>query len=281
MISRGIPLVCLLGVALLAASAAGADQTKAKPQATGTFASKTGEFDVAGAYAFPGKVGDDGAEGILVAVSNSGFQSAVIDHYWDREHFINADFADDETAVVWFHFDKGGKYRGYSYYFGAGDGCGLCFDSSVTSTVKVAAGRIAGRVRHQDPKGARFDVTFDVPVAPAGHGQALPADGGAPGRAYHAYHEAVSKGDAAALKPLLPADRNVHLTKQAAAFISYLQESHPDSYRITRGFLDGDHALLLIAGEKSPLGKVHTEAHLIRQGSDWVVDDEVLQNGEE
>jgi hypothetical protein len=91
----------------------------------------------------------------------------------------------------------------------------------------------------------------------------------------------VSKGDAAALKPLLATDRRVHLEKQAAAFISYLQESHPDSYRITRGFLDGDHALLLIAGEKSPLGKVHTEAHLVRQGSGWAVDDEILQTGEE
>ncbi len=123
-------------------------------------------------------------------------------------------------------------------------------------------------------------MTFDVPVASADYGTALPADGGEPGQVYRAFHEAVAAGDATALKPLLGKQRQGFLQERAAAFISFLQDSHPDSYKLTRGFVSGDHALLLVAGEKSPLGKVHTEVHLLREGGHWVVDDEILQSGD-
>ena len=278
---RSLMLAGLMSAALVIPQAAQGKSPSGKPQASGTFSSKTGEFDVVGAYAFPGKVGDDSEPGILVAISNAGFVTAILDHYWDREHFIDAVFADDETAVVYLQFDKTGKYRGMSYYFGSGDGCGFCFDSSTGSTVTASGGRIAGRVHQKDPEGATFDVTFDVPVASTDYGDALPAGGGEPGKVYRAYHEAVSAGNAAALKPLLGADRQVHLENQATGFIAFLQDSHPDTYEVTRGFVSGDHALLLVAGEKSPLGKVHTEAHLVRDGDRWVVDDEILQTGDD
>lgn len=277
---RSLVLLGLLITALLVPPAAYGKSAGSKPQASGSFSSKTGELEVVGAYAFPGKTGIDDQPGLLVAVSNAGFVTEILDHYWDREHFINTNFADDETAVVWFQFDPQGKYRGMSYYFGSGDGCGFCSDPGTVSTVKVSGGRIAGRVAHKDPKGASFDVTFDVPVASTDYGKALPADGGEPGKAYRAFHEAVTGSNAGALKPLLGKERQGFLQERTAAFISFLQDSHPDSYKITRGFVSGDHALLLVSGEKSPLGKVHTEAHLIREGGHWVVDDEILQTGE-
>jgi len=265
----------------LLTAAVGAVTAAKKHQASGKFASKTGEFQIVGAYALPGRVGTGNDQGVLVAVSNYGFASAIIDHYWDRQHFINKFFADDQTAVVWFQFDKTGKYRGMSYYFGSGDGCGYCFDPSVASSVKVSNGRIAGRVQHKDPKGATFDVTFDVPIAPTDYGKELPAGGGAPGQVYRAYHDAVTAANVKALEPLLAPDRRGHLKKQTAAFIAFLQDSHPDRYQLTRGFVTADHAVLLITGEKSPLGKVHTEAHLVREGNRWVVDDEILQMGDD
>ncbi len=83
------------------------------------------------------------------------------------------------------------------------------------------------------------------------------------------------------LKPLLGKDRQGFLADRASAFISFLQDSHPDSYKVTRGFVSGDHALLLVSGDKSPLGEVHTEVHLLREGGHWIVDDEILQTGEE
>ena len=269
-----------LSLTLLIPAVAQGTSTSGKTQASGTFSSKTGDFEVVGAYAFPGKTGTDDAPGILVAVSNAGFVSDILDHYWDRQHFIDTNFADDETAVVYFQFDPQGKYRGMSYYFGSGDGCGFCFDPDVVSSAKVSDGRIAGHVQHKDPEGATFDVTFDVPVAPAGYGTALPAGGGEPGEAYSAFHAAVTAGDAAALEPFLGKERQGFLHDQPAPFLAFLQESHPDSYKITRGFVSGDHALLLVSGEKSPLGPVHTEVHLVREASHWVVDDEILQLGE-
>ncbi len=277
--SLGLGLV--LSLALLLPAVARGKSASGKSQASGTFSSKTGDFDVVGAYAFPGKTGTDDAPGIRVAVSNVGFVSDILDTYWDREHFIDSNFADDETAVVYFQFDPHGEYRGMSYYFGSGDGCGFCFDPDVVASAKVSGGRIAGHVQHKDPKGATFDVTFDVPVAPADYGSALPAGGGDPGKAYGTFHQAVAEGNAAALKPLLGEERQGFLQDRADAFLSFLQESDPDSYKITRGFVSGDHALLLVSGDKSPLGKVHSEVHLLREGGHWVVDDEILQLGDE
>jgi len=270
-----------LSLTLLIPALAQGKSASGKPQASGTFSSKTGEFDVVGAYAFPGKTGMDDAPGIRVAVSNVGFVSDILDHYWDREHFIDTNFADDETAVVYFQFSPQGKYLGMSYYFGSGDGCGLCFDPDVVASAKVSGGRIAGHVQHKDPEGATFDVTFDVPVASTDYGSALPAGGGEPGKAYSAFHQALTAGNAAALKPLLGEERQGFLRDQEEPFIAFLRDSHPDSYKLTRGFVSGDHALLLVSGEKSPLGNVHTEVHLLREGGHWVVDDEILQLGDE
>ena len=52
---------------------------------------------------------------------------------------------DKETAVVYVEFKPDGAYRGPSYYFAQGNGCGYCGGNlGVTSTVKLAGGRIAG-----------------------------------------------------------------------------------------------------------------------------------------
>jgi hypothetical protein len=59
---------------------------------------------------------------------------AALDDYYDRQHAIDTLFADDESRVVYFELDDAGRYHGLSYYFGPGDGCGYCFDSTVKSS---------------------------------------------------------------------------------------------------------------------------------------------------
>ena len=66
---------------------------------------------------------------------------------WDRRHVIDDYFRDEETLVAYFHFGKDGKYKGMSYYFASGDGCGFCYDGTVQSTVKIEKGRIDGARR--------------------------------------------------------------------------------------------------------------------------------------
>jgi hypothetical protein len=267
---------CLL--ACVAGSTFAQDVGDAPRQATGRFASKDVDFEVWGAYAFEGSVGLGGEPGIRVAVSNAEFVPDYTDNYWHREQWIKERFRDDGIAVVWFHFLPNGEYKGMDYYFGGGNGCGFCFSSEVESSVKLSDGRIGGALAFSDPAGATFDLAFDVPLAPSEYGKPLPADGGDPGRAYLAFHEALIGGDPAAIRPTINDRRRRFL--ENPAFIQYIREAHPESYELTKALVRDGFALLLTRGEQTVYGnpaKVTTEVHLNLEDGQWVVEDELLQ----
>ena len=115
--------------------------------------------------------------------------------------------------MVYFEFRPDGNYRGYSFYFASGNGCGYCGGNmGITSTIKLAGGRLKGSVKGTDTD-RKFDVTLDLPITSDDHGAPLPADGGAPGKAYRDYHDALVKGDAKALQLVLPDEQRENLAK--------------------------------------------------------------------
>jgi hypothetical protein len=125
-----------------------------------------------------------------------------------------------------------------------------------------------------------YDVVFDVPVTADDHGAPLPPDGGAPGKAYMGYHDALVKRDAKALRPLLSDELRASLDDaqkkyKVAAELKYLAKDHPDkSVRIVKGFSKGNHAVLVIEGETAIL-KLTGEVVLVNEGGTWRVDDEL------
>ncbi len=264
--------VCALS--LLPAAVATADEPR---QASGSFHGHEWSFEAFGAYAFPAKVGLDDQAGVRVAVSNGRFKAAGFDPIWDREHAIDAFFVDDETLVVYFDFLPSGKYAGLHYAFGSGDGCGYCYDGTVKSTVKLSGGHIQGQLSLPAKEGeVSFDVSFDVPVASSDYGKPLAADFGEPGKVYAAYHQALA-ATPAALAPLLPASEAADLGAHGDGILASRREGHPtESYRITRGWVQGERALLLVEGETS-YAKVKTEVLLVREEGSWKVEDEILQ----
>lgn len=251
---------------------------EAPRQASGKFEGRNWTFEPFGAYAFPGEVGMDDEPGIRVAVSNTAFLAEKLDRYYDREHVIDSFFADEESLVVYFHFAKSGAYKGMTYYFGSGDGCGFCYDGSVESTVKIEKGRLKGKIKLAPKPGENsWDIDLDVPVAPASWGQPLPAGGGEPGKAYAAYHAALVADDRAALAPLLPEAVQAPFKENPAAEVDAYRKDHPDqSFKIVKGWSEGDRALLVVQGETS-YSKVETEVHLIQEKGTWRVSNEVLQ----
>lgn len=255
-----------------------AGAAEAPRQASGKFEGKNWTFEPFGAYAFPSEVGMDDEPGIRVAVSNSGFLAEKLDRYHDRQHVIDTFFADGETLVVYFDFGKNGAYKGMSYYFGSGDGCGYCYDGSVVSTVKIEKGRLKGKVKlAPKPDENSWDIDLDVPVAPDTWGKPLPADGGDPGKAYLAFHAALGAGDKAALAPLLPEDSQAPFKENPEGEMDAYRKDHPDqAAKVVQGWVDGERALLLVHGE-THYGKVETEVHLVREKGTWRVSNEVLQ----
>ena len=270
-----------------ATSLAAPPSESAPATASGTFEDRKVKLALAGAYAFRDKSAGTGDDRVIqVAVSNTKFVPAALDDYFDRQHAINTLFADDESKVVYFELDDSGKYHGLSYYFGPGVGCGYCFDSSVKSTVRAVDGRLKGELSYRGDD-RRFQVQLDVPIPPREWGEALPKDGGEPGKAYLAYHRALEKRDKKALYALLDAEERARWEKYNAEgkvdeWLDYRwKEEHSEltSIRITGGFVDGERAVVLFDGKNGYIDALHGEAQLRREGGEWLVGGEMVSVG--
>ena len=274
-------------IALLFANLLAAPDAPAPGTASGKFEDHMLKLDLAGAYAFWDKSRGTGSDAIIqVAVSNTAFVPAALDEYFDRGHAINTLFADDESKVVYFEFDESGKYHGLSYYFGPGDGCGYCFDRTVQSTVRVASGRLKGDLSYKGDD-RRFQVTLNVPVPSKTWGEPLPKEGGAPGRAFLAYHAALEKRDKKALHALFDADGKGLFEKyekegKLDGYLDYLwHEEHTEmkSVRITGGFVRGDRAVVLFDASNGYIDAMHGEALMRQEGGAWLVHRDMVAVG--
>lgn len=255
--------------------------------ASGTFEDQKVKLQITGAYAFRDKTAGTGDDRVIdVAVSNSKFVPDALDDYFDRRHAINTLFADEETRVVYFELDDAGRYHGLSYYFGPGDGCGYCFDSTVKSTVKAVDGRLKGELSYKGDD-RRFQIRIDVPIPPKEWGQALPKDGGEPGKAYLAYHRALEKRDKDALYGLLSAEEKARWKKyneegKVDEWLDYRwKEEHTEltSIRITGGYVNGDRAVVLFDGKNGYIDALHGEAQLRRENGAWRVGGDMVSVG--
>ena len=248
------------------------------PTAVGVFKSQDITMEVKSAVANRGKSLFDEGRALIVAVSNAKMNGDAVADYVDRRRAIEQRIVDAKNGVVWLEFRPDGAFRGMSYHFGQGNGCGFC-SGEVTSTVKLADGRLAGKLTDQE-KDRSFELTLAVPVMGDDHGAALPGDGAEPGKAYLRYHEALAKGDRATLRPLLSGDQQQFLNEaekngRLASALHAMAESHPTkSVRITGGYATAVKAILLFVGEGSGL-KLEGEALLLREGGAWRVDDEI------
>ena len=265
----------LIAFLLVTAPAFAAD---AVPTASGAFKSQAITLEVRGAVAFRAKSFFDDSRALIVAVSNVNLRAAAISDYVDRRRLIEQRVMDDRTGVVFLEFKPDGSYRGMSYYFQQGNGCAFC-TGEVTSTVKLVDGKLSGKLTDAE-KDRSFDITLATPIMSDDHGAALPADGGAPGKAYMQYDAALAKSDRAALRPLVSNEQQKFLDEaekngKLAETLRAMAEGHPaKSVQITGGFTAGDKAVLLVAGDGSS-GKVTGEALMIREGGTWRVDDEI------
>lgn len=269
-----------LAVLLAASGAARAAETATTPTAKGTFKSKDVSFGVESAVAWKGSsFFEKNDPALVVAISNARVKAGYLSAFLDRKRAFEKLIKDDETAIVYLEFSPQGKYRGLSYYFGPGNGCGFC-SGDVTSTVKLSNGKLAGSLKNAE-KDRPFEVSVDVAVLTDEHGAALPADGGTPGKTYLAYHAALVKHDANALKPTI-SPRRVEIWETSKkkgdldGYVTYLSKDHPlKAVKVTKGFATADRALLVLEGE-STAGKVTGEVLLVQKNGVWGVDEEIV-----
>jgi hypothetical protein len=250
--------------------------------AVGTFTSQGVTLRMQSAVAFRGKASVGGGDALIVVVATARMNAVAIADYVDRRRVIEKRVRDGEMGIVYFELAPDGRYLGMSYQLGPGNGCAPC-SAEVASTARVVGDWLGGDLVGTGADRS-FDLTLVAPVLSDDHGVPLPADGGAPGRAYAAYHEALSRTDRAALKPVLSQDQRavvevLEKDGKADAHVQALATAHPGrSLRVTGGYANGDKAVLLIAGESSA-GPVTGEVLLIREAGHWRVDDEITERG--
>jgi len=248
----------------------------------GEFTSKGFTMPVSSAIAFRGKSTLDQTDVIVVAISNGSFRDEWIGTFHDRKRAIEKRFKDRDTAVVYLEFKPDGAYRGHQFHFKSGNGCGYCGGNmGVTSTVKVAGGKIAGTLKLKDGDKVA-NVKIDTKILADDHGTPLPSNGGAPGEAYMAYHKALVANDPKALRPTLSKENGKYLDDaikrgKTAAGMKLFTKDHPDeSVKIVRGWSKGDQAVLLVSGETKILRLVG-EAVMVRENGKWLVDEELTE----
>ncbi|HEY8243066.1 MAG: hypothetical protein ACHQJ7_02925 [Vicinamibacteria bacterium] len=246
----------------------------------GAFESRGFRMPVASALAFRGRSTIDKADVIVVAISNGDFKADWFANFHDRRRAIQQRMKASDIAIVYLEFKPDGAYRGYSFYFGPGNGCGYCAGNlGVTSTVKLTQGKLVGTWKLKDDA-RTADVKLDVPILSDDHGAALPADGGEPGKAFLAYHDALVKRDAKAVRALVSNENGQWLDAAAkkgkvAAELASMAKDHPEkSVRIVQGWSKGNRAVLIVAGETSVV-RLAGDAVLVNEGGRWRVDDEL------
>lgn len=238
---------------------------------SGEFKSRGLTMPVASSVAYRGKSLLDKEDVVVVAISNSAFDLPWMAMFHDRSLMIEKRFVGGDTGVVYLEFRPDGSYKAHHFNFTSGNGCAYCAGNmGVTSTVKVANGRIAGTVKLKDDQKSA-DVKIDTPILSDDHGPALPAGGGDPGKAYMAYHDALISGVSAKVLPTVSKDKGKYIGQMMK---DYKWEHPTRSVKIVRGWSKGDSALLLWEGESST-SKLVGEAVLVREGGRWVVDEEL------
>jgi hypothetical protein len=124
----------------------------------------------------------------------------------------------------------------------------------------------------------RFDVALVDLKDP---GQALPAGGGEPGKAYSAYIEALAKGNVEAVKAAMTESRGwvfawAEDEKEIAKALETEALHKPVKVTVLGGWIDGDRAQIKVEGPGRYGGMYAGRVMMVKDGGRWKVDEQNL-----
>jgi hypothetical protein len=185
-----------------------------------------------------------------------------------------------------------GKAGGYVRICVMPDGkeCGLYFSHNEPSEsfnmsgsgefklAKQTAATVEGRWQMTKPddffgKTYDFDMPFSATITAATPGTPLPADGGAPGKAYAAYLAALAKGDLPALRKMLGESARWQLPEDdeqsARQGLKDLRDGKPVAVKILSAIQRGDRAVLKVEGVDRDDIKRAGRVLMVKDGDAW------------
>lgn len=228
------------------------------------------ELSLTQAFAFPRDwVGDESRWMVLVVPANvdlTELRASRDPEDWVRDH-VNKKTAvgltfmvdTDGDAVEMYVYDRGKLQLGASGTMG-----------------HIHGPRIEGSLLkgHYLKYGDLFDsnlvidLQFDAELWQAPKATPLPADGGAPGKAYLALIKAVHKGDKAGIMAVRPTGGPAPSDEEFAEMLPMMQAMMPKNPKIKGGKSFGDTAILSI---EEGDGKKPASAEMKRDGDRWIM----------
>lgn len=130
-------------------------------------------------------------------------------------------------------------------------------------------------------KSFQFELTWAVDLPGALTGDPLPADGGAPGAAYHAFVAAAGKNDIkgtiATLARGQQAEEGLSDSAAARAVFDMFRLFALKEARMTGGLTRGDHAVLDVDGTSHDDDRMRGRVLLVQEGGAWKVGKRMLR----
>jgi hypothetical protein len=251
--SRLVSSWCLVSLAGLGSwstpSARAAEPAWVKGTLTGN--GKTVELPYVYVYALEKGFYDDADPTWKVLFVQHEIEERKVDeHIWDSAYVElgitrTAEFGDKPELQVYsqsirFSADSGGNISGGSY--------------PKLELESAGPERFAGRVWLPEEQKVfddtfQYDFRFSAPLSDpnAPIGEALPPDGGEPGKAYRAWVDAVHSGDLERLKKLVPAEMASQLdADDAKQNLEMMAAMTPTSVKVLGGSSDGKTAILQV-----------------------------------
>lgn len=148
--------------------------------------------------------------------------------------------------------------------------------------ITVEAGRVRGT--WSKPSTEFFERTyelslqFDLPLTEiADPGQPLPVDGGAPGKAYLAFIEALGKRDAKAVVTMQAMGADMVEILGEESLVEIASMNHPTEAELVGGWIDGERAQLRVKGTHAFGQTVRGHVQMRNVAGIWKVGDGALR----
>lgn len=154
--------------------------------------------------------------------------------------------------------------------------------------VKFGPDFVQGRVYLKGPeetfgKKYMFDIQFESPVTNAAAavadettGTLLPAGGGEPGKAFLEYDKVLNAGDLEKLKTFMAPEQAKELSRpEAKEMLGMIKMMRASNIKIVKGFLNGDHATLIVEGKDNMSGgQTNGTVKMMKVNNRWLVEEE-------
>lgn len=160
-------------------------------------------------------------------------------------------------------------------------GYNVCDFDPLQFDLTMISGKVSTTLQESLGHEYEFSIQFESAVTDAveksvdqNTGTPLPVGGGEPGKAYMEYDRAIQSGNIGVIKKFAPSEEAAKQldNPEAKKMLQMMKAMRATGLMITKGFMDGNRATLIVEGKDSMSGGMATATvTMFRSGNQWKV----------